>query len=191
MLRATSTRRPAARPLHGRHGLVYPAVVTGIAQVTFPGKANGSLIESGRARPSARAHRPAVRGPEVFLAPPLGHLALSVQRQRVISGSNQGPTNPALADAVAARIKALRDADPGNRPPVPVDLVTASASGLDPRHQPRGGRIPGRSRRQSTRHGARQGSSAGRAGDRRAAARISRRAGRQRAGTQSCARCRE
>ncbi len=62
------------------------------------------------------------------------------------SGSNQGPTNPALAEAVADRVKALREADPGNTSPVPADLVTASASGLDPHISPQARRVPGGAR---------------------------------------------
>jgi len=112
-------------------GLVYPAVVTGIAQLTMPGKANGSLLESGgKAVGSALIGQP-FSDPKYFWSRPSA-TAPYPYNASASSGSNLGPTNPALADAVAARVKALRDADPGNRAPVPVDLVTASASGLDP-----------------------------------------------------------
>lgn len=123
-------------------GLAYPLVVTGIAQVAFPGRANGSLIESGgrAVRDGARAvgseligqpfadarhfwSRPSATSPYPYNASASG-------------GSNLGPLNPALTDAVSARIKALRDADPGNTAAVPADLVTASASGLDPHISP-------------------------------------------------------
>src|SRR5262252_5864732 len=102
-------------------GLVYPFVVTGIAQAAFPRQAGGDtdLIGQPFASPGYFWSRPSATSPYPYNA------ASS-------SGSNQGPTNPALTDAVAARIKALRDADPENKTAVPVDLVTASASGLDP-----------------------------------------------------------
>ena len=110
---------------------LYPLVVTGVAQVAFPHQANGSLIErDGKAR-RLGADRPAVRRPEVLLEPALGDVADPVQRRRV-ERLEPGTANPALADAVKARIEALRDADPRQHGPVPVDLVTASASGLDP-----------------------------------------------------------
>lgn len=116
-------------------GLVYPAIVTGIAQVAMPFRANGSLIESnGKAVGSALIGQP-FADPRHFWSRPS---ATSPYPYNASSsgGSNQGPTNPALADAVNARIKALRDADPGNTAPVPVDLVTASGSGLDPHISP-------------------------------------------------------
>lgn len=112
-------------------GLAYPLLVTGVAQVAFPEAANGSLIvENGKPVGSALigqnftdpGHfwgRPSATGPMPYNA------ANS-------AGSNLAPTAPALVDAVKARIEALRAADPGNSAPVPVDLVTASASGLDP-----------------------------------------------------------
>jgi K+-transporting ATPase ATPase C chain len=112
-------------------GIAYPLVVTGIAQLVFPHQANGSLIlKDGKVvgseligqQFSDTKHfwgRPSATSPYPYNA------ASS-------SGSNQGPSNPALADAVASRVKALKDADPGNTLPVPVDLVTASGSGLDP-----------------------------------------------------------
>jgi K+-transporting ATPase ATPase C chain len=112
-------------------GLVYPAVVTAIAQLAMPGRANGSLIESdGNAVGSALVGQP-FSAPKYFWSRPSATSPYPYNAS-ASSGSNLGPTNPALADAVAARVKALRDADPGNAAPVPVDLVTASASGLDP-----------------------------------------------------------
>ena len=112
-------------------GVVYPLVVTGIAQVAFPGAANGSLISvNGKAMGSSLIGQP-FDDPKYFWSRPS---ATSPQPYNAMasSGSNQGPLNPALTDAVKDRIKALRDVDPGNRAPVPVDLVTASGSGLDP-----------------------------------------------------------
>jgi K+-transporting ATPase ATPase C chain len=112
-------------------GLVYPLATWGIAQLAFPGAANGSLIErNGKAVGSALIGQP-FDDPKYFWSRPS---ATSPQPYNGASssGSNQGPRNPALADAVKDRIKALRDADPGNTAPVPVDLITASGSGLDP-----------------------------------------------------------
>ena len=112
-------------------GIVYPLVVTGIAQVAFPGAANGSLISvNGKAMGSSLIGQP-FDDPKYFWSRPS---ATSPQPYNAMasSGSNQGPLNPALTDAVKDRIKALRDADPANTSPVPVDLVTASGSGLDP-----------------------------------------------------------
>jgi potassium-transporting ATPase KdpC subunit len=112
-------------------GIAYPLVITGIAQVAFPRPANGSLISTdGKAAGSELIGQP-FDDPKYFWSRPS---ATSPQPYNAMasSGSNQGARNPALADAVTARIKALRDADPGNTAPVPVDLVTASASGLDP-----------------------------------------------------------
>jgi potassium-transporting ATPase KdpC subunit len=112
-------------------GIVYPYLVTGIAQLAFPRAANGSLIvDNGKALGSSLVGQP-FDDPKYFWSRPS---ATSPQPYNAAasSGSNQGPRNPALADAVASRIKALRDADPDNKAPVPVDLVTASGSGLDP-----------------------------------------------------------
>jgi potassium-transporting ATPase KdpC subunit len=112
-------------------GLLYPVVVTGIAQLTMPGKANGSLLEAGgKAVGSALIGQP-FSDPKYFWPRPSA-TAPYPYNASASSGSNLGPTNPALADAVAARVRTLREADPGNHAPVPVDLVTASASGLDP-----------------------------------------------------------
>src|ERR1700704_6454236 len=112
-------------------GVAYPLLVTGIAQAVFPSQANGSLIvKEGTVVGSALIGQP-FDDPKYFWARPS---ATSPQPYNGLasSGSNQGPRNPALADAVKDRIKALRDADPDNKTPVPVDLVTASGSGLDP-----------------------------------------------------------
>src|SRR5450631_127481 len=112
-------------------GLAYPLLVTGIAQVAFPHRANGSLIVAGDKTVGSELIGQPFDDPKYFWSRPS---ATSPQPYNGASssGSNQGPRNPALADAVKDRIKALRDADPGNSAPVPVDLVTASASGLDP-----------------------------------------------------------
>lgn len=112
-------------------GIVYPLAVTGIAQVVFPRAANGSLlVMDGRVLGSSligqpfSAHgyfwsRPSATSPVPYNA-------------TASAGSNLGPTNPALVAAVQERVAALRAADPGLTGPIPVDLVTASASGLDP-----------------------------------------------------------
>ncbi len=112
-------------------GVAYPYLVTGIAQVAFPRAANGSLIPGdGKVMGSMLIGQP-FDDPKYFWSRPS---ATSPQPYNggASSGSNQGPRNPALADAVKDRIKALRDADPDNKAAVPVDLVTASGSGLDP-----------------------------------------------------------
>jgi K+-transporting ATPase ATPase C chain len=112
-------------------GIVYPLAVTAIGKVAFPRQVEGSLIERNGKVIGSSLIGQAFADPRHFwgrpsATSPYGYNATSS------SGSNQGPTNPALAEAVAARVKALRDADPTNQLPVPVDLVTASGSGLDP-----------------------------------------------------------
>ena len=112
-------------------GALYPAAVTGIGRVAFAHEANGSLLEAdGRAVGSTLIGQ-AFSKPGYFWGRPSATAPMA-NNAAGSGGSNQGPTNPALVDAVKARIEALRQADPGNRAPVPVDLVTASASGLDP-----------------------------------------------------------
>ena len=112
-------------------GIAYPCLVTGIAQLAFPRAANGSLIvENGKVLGSSLVGQP-FDDPKYFWSRPSA-TAPQPYNAAASSGSNQGPRNPALADAVANRIKALRDADPDAQRPVPVDLVTASGSGLDP-----------------------------------------------------------
>ncbi|MFA5916377.1 MAG: potassium-transporting ATPase subunit KdpC [Sterolibacterium sp.] len=116
-------------------GLAYPLLVTGIAQVVFPAQANGSLIESGGKAVGSELIGQAFADPKHFWSRPSATSPYPYNAS-ASSGSNQGPLNPALTDAVTARIKALRDADPGNIAAVPADLVTASASGLDPHISP-------------------------------------------------------
>jgi K+-transporting ATPase ATPase C chain len=116
-------------------GAIYPAVVTGIAQVIFPSQANGSLIEqNGNAVGSALIGQPF--GDAKYFWPRPSATSPYPNNASASSGSNQGPLNPALTEAVEGRVKALREADPDNKVPVPVDLVTASASGLDPHISP-------------------------------------------------------
>ncbi len=112
-------------------GAAYPLLVTGVARIAFPSAATGSVIvRNGRAvgssllgqHFSAPGHfwgRPSGTGPQPY-------------NGGASAGTNLGPTNPALVDAVAQRVAALREADPGNTAAIPIDLVTASGSGLDP-----------------------------------------------------------
>ena len=112
-------------------GLLYPLLVTGLAQLAFPEQANGSIVErEGVAVGSSLIGQP-FQAPGHFWSRPSATSPMP-DNGLASSGSNLGPTNPALVGAVKARVAALRAADPGNLSPVPVDLVTASASGLDP-----------------------------------------------------------
>ena len=116
-------------------GIAYPLVVTGIAQLLFPQAANGSVIErDGKPVGSALIGQP-FSDPRYFWSRPSA-TAPFPYNSASSGGSNLGPTNPALTDAVKQRIDALRAADPANAAPVPVDLVTASGSGLDPQISP-------------------------------------------------------
>jgi potassium-transporting ATPase KdpC subunit len=112
-------------------GIVYPIVVTGVARVLFPGQAAGSLIVKDGKPVGSRLIGQPFSDPKYFWSRPS---ATSPQPYNGLAsgGSNLGPLNPALTDAVKARVAALQAADPGNHAPIPVDLVTASASGLDP-----------------------------------------------------------
>lgn len=116
-------------------GVAYPLAVTGLAQLLFPQQANGSLIYHDGKPIGSSLIGQSFDEPKYFWGRPSAtapfpyHAAAS-------SGSNLGPTNPALSEAVKARVAALKAADPGNDAPVPVDLVTASGSGLDPHISP-------------------------------------------------------
>jgi K+-transporting ATPase ATPase C chain len=116
-------------------GVVYPLVVTLIAQLVFPWQANGSLIlKDGKPVGSALIGQP-FDDPRYFWSRPSATLPFP-DNAAASSGSNLGPTNPDLAKAVQGRVEALRAADPGNTAPIPVDLVTTSGSGLDPHISP-------------------------------------------------------
>lgn len=118
-------------------GIVYPLVVTGVAQAVFPHQANGSLIvRDGKALGSELIGQ-SFDDPKYFwgrlsATGTFPYNAFNAENLTASSGSNYGPLNPALLEAVKARVDALRAADPGNTAPIPVDLVTASGSGLDP-----------------------------------------------------------
>jgi K+-transporting ATPase ATPase C chain len=112
-------------------GIVYPLVITGVAKVAFSRQAEGSLIYQNGKLIGSTLIGQNFTDPKYFWGRPS---ATTPQPYNGLasSGSNLGPLNPALLDAVKANVKALHDADPDNRRPIPVDLVTASASGLDP-----------------------------------------------------------
>ena len=115
-------------------GVLYPLVVTGVAKAAFPGQANGSLVVShGRIAGSELLGQP-FEDPKYFW----GRLSATTPAYNAGSSAaaNLGPTNPDLTSKSKARIDALRAADPGNDSRVPVDLVTSSASGLDPHITP-------------------------------------------------------
>jgi potassium-transporting ATPase KdpC subunit len=112
-------------------GIVYPLVVTGLAQVLFHDQAQGSLLMSDGKAVGSRIIGQSFSDPKYFWSRPSA-TAPQPYNALASSGSNQGPLNPALTDAIKTRIEALKAADPGNTLPIPVDLVTASGSGLDP-----------------------------------------------------------
>jgi K+-transporting ATPase ATPase C chain len=116
-------------------GVAYPLLVTGIAQAIFPAQANGSLIVSRSQLIGSQLIGQPFDAPKYFW----GRLSATSPfpyNAAASAGSNLGPTNPALLAEVQARIEALKAADPTNTLPIPVDLVTASASGLDPHISP-------------------------------------------------------
>ena len=116
-------------------GVLYPLAMTGLAQVFFPDKANGSLITRDGQTVGSELIGQSFDDPKYFW----GRLSATgpvPYNAAASSGSNYGPLNPALTDMVQARIDALHVADPGNTDPIPVDLVTASGSGLDPHISP-------------------------------------------------------
>lgn len=118
-------------------GVAYPLAVTGLAQLSFPQQAAGSLVEQGGKPAGSRLIGQSFTDPKYLWGRPSA--TAPVPNNALASGgSNQGPLNPALAEAVQGRIDALRAADPGNTAAVPVDLVTASGSGLDPHISPAG-----------------------------------------------------
>ena len=112
-------------------GVVYPLAVTGVAKAAFPEQAAGSLIvQNGKTLGSSLIGQN-FADPQYFWGRPSATSPMAYNGQGS-GGSNLGPLNPALTDAIKGRVDALRAADPGNKAPVPVDLVTTSASGLDP-----------------------------------------------------------
>ena len=117
-------------------GVAYPLLVTGIAQAAFPYQANGSVIERDRKAMGSSLIGQSFDDPKYFwgrLSATLDSNGKALAYNAGASGaSNLGPTNPALTDAAKARIDALHAADSDNDAPIPVDLVTSSASGLDP-----------------------------------------------------------
>lgn len=118
-------------------GILYPAFVTAIAQGVFPSRANGSLMWSGERIVGSELIGQPFDEPHYFWGRPSA-TAPHAYNAAASTGSNLGPTNPALREAIAARIEALRAADPSNSAPVPIDLVTTSGSGLDPHISPAG-----------------------------------------------------
>ena len=112
-------------------GVAYPLAVTGIAKAVFPSQAAGSLIERGGKTVGSVLIGQNFSDPKNFWGRPSATSPMANNAANS-SGSNQGPLNPALIDAVKGRIAALKAFDPDNKAPIPVDLVTASASGIDP-----------------------------------------------------------
>ncbi len=116
-------------------GIIYPLVVAGVAQLMFPAQANGSLIRKEGKPVGSELIGQSFDDPKYFW----GRLSSTPDfpyNSASSSASNLGPSNPALAEAVKARVSALHAADPGNNAPIPVDLVTSSGSGLDPHISP-------------------------------------------------------
>ena len=119
-------------------GVIYPLAITGIAAAVFPHQAGGSVLTDSAGHPIGSAligqffDDPRYFWPRPSATSPVPYTAFNADKSTSSSGSNLGPTNPALIQAVKDRIAALRNADRDNTAPIPVDLITASASGLDP-----------------------------------------------------------
>ena len=112
-------------------GIIYPLLVTGVAQLAFPERANASLIRREGGYAGSELIGQPFDDPKYFW----GRLSATADfpyNSASSSGSNLGPSNPALVEAVKARVEALQKADPGNKSSIPIDLVTSSGSGLDP-----------------------------------------------------------
>ncbi len=122
-------------------GIAYPLLMTGIAQVVFPRQANGSLIAQNGQVVGSSLIGQSFDDPKYFwgrlsATGTFPYNAFNAEKLTASSGSNYGPLNPALIEMVQGRIAALKAADPTNTKPIPIDLVTASASGLDPHISP-------------------------------------------------------
>jgi len=116
-------------------GALYPLLITGITKTLYPDQTAGSLIVRDGKTVGSRLIGQNFSDPKYFWGRPSATSPMPYNAS-ASSGSNLGPLNPALSDAVKARIEALKAADPGNDKPIPVDLVTTSASGLDPQISP-------------------------------------------------------
>ena len=112
-------------------GVIYPLAVTGVAKLAFPDQAAGSLVVLDGKTVGSTLIGQNFTDPKFFWGRPSATSPMANNGQGS-AGSNLGPLNPALTDGIKGRVDALRAADPGNKAPVPVDLVTTSASGLDP-----------------------------------------------------------
>jgi K+-transporting ATPase ATPase C chain len=112
-------------------GVIYPLIVTGVAQLAFPHQANGSLIINNGKTIGSSLIGQSFSSPKYFWTRPSATAPIGYNAANS-SGSNLGPLNPALIENVRARIEQLKKADVASKPLVPVDLVTASGSGLDP-----------------------------------------------------------
>lgn len=116
-------------------GLIYPALVTGLAQLFFPWQANGSFISQGQTYSGSLLIGQAFSDPKYFWGRPSATTPFPYNSQSS-SGSNLGPSNPDLLNTVKSRIRVLQQVDQDNKKLIPIDLVTASASGLDPEISP-------------------------------------------------------
>jgi K+-transporting ATPase ATPase C chain len=116
-------------------GFAYPASVVLFAQLAFPGQANGSMITADQRQVGSMLIGQQFTRPEFFWGRPSATVP-QPYNPSASAASNLGPSNPALRTAIRARVAALRAADPGNRQPIPIDLVTGSGSGLDPHISP-------------------------------------------------------